>query len=218
MTEDQYLTLPGKSEGLYREKGSKFIAYAFPVSTEEDIKASLEEVRKEHPKSRHVCYAYRLGTDGNTYRANDDGEPSGSAGRPILGQIDSKGLTDTLVAVVRYFGGTKLGIPGLIHAYKTCTAEALEEQEFLVKTIENHYTISFDYGKMSSIMGAVKKAGIRIVSQDFGVEALLNIAIPKSEAEKSLLAFKSHVLNISLDHALTIEKMEGIEVEFIKTR
>ncbi len=203
MSKDQYHTIATPTEGLYREKGSKFIAYAHPVNSAEDIKACLEEIRKEHPKSRHLCYAYRLGLDKNNYRANDDGEPSGSAGRPILGQIDSYGLTNILVGVIRYFGGTKLGVPGLINAYKTSTSEALQVASIIEKTVEEFHRITFGYEWMSQVMNALKKNNINIQSQDFGDTANVTISIPKSEVEFQLTQFKASVLGV------TIEQVEG---------
>ena len=138
---DTYNTITAASEGLFTDRGSKFIAYAFPIKSEEEIKEYLEEIKKEHWKARHHCYAWRLGIDGNTYRANDDGEPSGTAGKPILGQLDSFEITDTLVVVVRYFGGTKLGVGGLINAYKSAAIDALQQVEIISKTIDNYYKI-----------------------------------------------------------------------------
>ena len=131
-----FLTLSAPSQAEFKDKGSRFIAYAYPIRTTEDVKKLVDDQRQAHHKARHWCYAYRLGTDGLQFRANDDGEPSGSAGRPILGQIDSFGLTDVLIIVVRYFGGTLLGVPGLIHAYKTAAAEALKTAVVVEKNIE----------------------------------------------------------------------------------
>ncbi len=213
MAPDNYLTISEPAEGIYREKGSKFMAYAHAVYTEEDIKEILEAIRKEHPKSRHLCYAYRLGLDKNNYRANDDGEPSGSAGRPILGQIDSFGLTNIVVGVIRYFGGTKLGVPGLINAYKTSTADALQDAEIIEKTVETFLEIHFGYEWMSQVMNALKKNEIKIIQQDFQEAARIKIAIPKSEVEEKLLHFKAAVKGVSLEQIQgDIEGVDIVEV------
>jgi uncharacterized YigZ family protein len=143
---DTYNTINATSKGLFTDRGSKFIAYAYPIQSEEEIKEYLEILKKEHWKAGHHCYAWRLGTDGNTHRANDDGEPSGTAGKPILGQLDSFEITDTLVVVIRYFGGTKLGVGGLINAYKSAAIDALKQVEIISKTIDNYYKIVYDYG------------------------------------------------------------------------
>ena len=143
--QDTYRSIAARSEGLYKDNGSRFLAFACPVETEEEVKEIVDALRKEYHDARHHCFAYRLGLDGARWRANDDGEPSGSAGRPILGQIDSAGLSDVLVVVVRYFGGVKLGIPGLIRAYKTATQEALAAAQAVEKTAARRFRITFDY-------------------------------------------------------------------------
>ncbi|MCB0616666.1 MAG: YigZ family protein, partial [Phaeodactylibacter sp.] len=152
---DSYTTLAGPAYGEFRDRGSKFLAYAFPVYTEEEWQARLDEVRREHPKARHHCYGFRLGLDGNNFRANDDGEPGGTAGRPILGQIDSFGLANVIVIVVRYFGGTLLGTSGLINAYKESTADALNKAELIERTVEDIYRITFDYALMGIVMSSI---------------------------------------------------------------
>ena len=156
-TQDTYFTIAQPSEGLYKEKGSKFIAYADKVYSEDEIKNILEKIRKDHPQSRHVCYAYRLGISGNNYRHNDDGEPSGTAGKPIYGQLLSFNVTNVLVAVVRYFGGTKLGVGGLITAYKEAAKDALENGGIVEETAKKTLIFSFDYGKMSDVMNFLKR-------------------------------------------------------------
>lgn len=211
MQVDDYLTIASMSEGLYKEKGSKFFAYAFPVDSDEDIKEQLEWTKKEHPKARHHCFAFRLGMDQNQYRANDDGEPSGTAGKPILGQIDSFGLTNVFVVVVRYFGGTKLGVPGLIHAYKTSTIDAFEQAEIITKTVENKYVITFGYEVMSEVMNALKKWSINVISQDFLETATIVISIPKSESESTLLHLKASILKITTEEAETKE-LESVDI------
>src|ERR1043165_3219137 len=153
MTEqDFYYTIEKEATAEFKDRGSKFIGYAFPVGSVENFKEKLNEVKKLHPKATHHCFAYRLGLDGNTFRVSDDGEPSGSAGRPILGQIDSKELVNVLVVVVRYFGGTLLGVPGLINAYKTTTAVALNEATVIQKPVLVNYQLEFDYTKMNDVM------------------------------------------------------------------
>src|SRR5215208_2258447 len=140
-----YHTIEKPSLAEFKDRGSKFLAYAFPVQAPDDFKKRLKELKEEHPKAAHHCFAYRIGTDGNTFRSGDDGEPSGSAGKPILGQIDSKNLTNVAVVVVRYFGGTLLGVPGLINAYKSAASMALQVTPVVQKPIEVAYTLQFDY-------------------------------------------------------------------------
>ncbi|NLR91216.1 MULTISPECIES: IMPACT family protein [Flammeovirga] len=165
--EDAYLTIKGTSEGLYKEKGSKFIALAHHVTTEEEAKAIVKGYRKEYYDARHWCYAYILGADKAKYRANDDGEPSGSAGLPILGQLRSSNVTDTLVVVIRYFGGTKLGVPGLIHAYKTSAAEALELADIEEKFVQRKIKITFAYPEMNDVMKVAKQYELDFGQQSF---------------------------------------------------
>jgi uncharacterized YigZ family protein len=162
---DSFLSVEGESRGVYREKASKFLAVAMPVSSEEEVKAILDDLRKAYHDANHHCYAYRLGLENQAYRINDDGEPSGSAGKPIYGQILSMGLSDLLVVVIRYFGGTKLGIPGLIHAYRTAAREALEKAVIVEKIIRVEFTVTFDYPMMNEIMRILKEEGVKIVHQ-----------------------------------------------------
>ncbi len=170
---DTYKSIPGSAEGLFKDNGSRFISFAFPVETEEEVKEIVGRLRKEYHDARHHCYAYRLGYLGDRFRANDDGEPSGSAGRPILGQIDSRGLSDVLVVVVRYFGGIKLGIPGLIRAYKTSTAEALDKAGAADKTAGNRYRLTFSYDVLPQVMKILKDMDLKQKNQDFGTECSL---------------------------------------------
>ncbi len=214
---NQYKTIDFPAEGLYKEKGSKFIAYAFPLKQEEDIKLALDKLKKMHPKARHFCYAYRLGLDESTYRANDDGEPSGSAGRPILGQIDSFGLTNSLIVVVRYFGGTKLGVPGLIRSYKTSAKEALLNTKIIEKTVQNFYKISFDYKRMSDVMGAIKSAQINIVEQVFEESAFVNVSMPRELAARKMLKFKARLEKISEEQVAALKEFDGVEIKYINT-
>jgi uncharacterized YigZ family protein len=165
-TKDTYLTIAGESRGIYREKASKFIAIAMPASTEEDVKGLLDALRKEYHDANHHCYAYRLGPTGTAYRVNDDGEPSGSAGRPIHGQIVSRGVSDVLLVVIRYFGGTKLGIPGLINAYRTAAGEALDKAEKIQKILTDTLEVTFDYARMNDVMRILKESGSSIIRQE----------------------------------------------------
>lgn len=182
--QDSYLTISKSSEGLYKEKGSKFIALAFPVRSEEQVKEKLEEVKKTYYDARHHCYAYILGADGAQYRANDDGEPSHSAGDPILGQIRSKELTNTLVVVVRYFGGTKLGVSGLINAYKTSAADALDQNKIVEKLITQSVSFTFPYEEMNEVMKLVSDFKMEITNQEFEMECEMNAEIIVSKVEE----------------------------------
>lgn len=174
---DTYKSIASAAEGLFKDNGSRFIALAYPVETEEEIKEIVASIRKEYHDARHHCYAYRLGLDGSVFRSSDDGEPSGSAGRPILGQIDSAGLSDILVVVVRYFGGIKLGIPGLIRAYKTSTADALASAEVVEKVAGAWYRMEFDYSLMQAAMKMIKDMDLPQRSQDFGLQCSIEVRV-----------------------------------------
>ena len=180
---DAYRSIAARSEGLFKDNGSRFIALAFPVETEDEVKEIVASLKKEYHDARHHCYAYRLGYRGDRFRANDDGEPSGSAGRPILGQIDSLGLSDILVVVVRYFGGIKLGIPGLIRAYKTSTADALAQAAVVDKVAGKNFRVSFDYLSMNDVMKVLKDMGLAPSSQDFGLSCALEVRVRLSLEE-----------------------------------
>lgn len=177
--EDTFFTLATESAGLFKDRSSKFFYYSFPVIDEEGIKSHLRDLRKKHFDARHHCYAWNLGTDGMNYRANDDGEPNHSAGDPILGQIRSNQLTDTLIVVVRYFGGTKLGISGLINAYKTSAALAIEENEIIEKLITLKITIKFPYADLNDVMKLVKTFELTILSQEMSLDCTMTLAIRK---------------------------------------
>ena len=215
---DTYTTLAGPAYGEFRDRGSKFLAYAVPVYSEEEWQAKLEEVRREHPKARHHCYAFRLGLDGNNFRANDDGEPSGTAGRPILGQIDSFGLVNVIVIVVRYFGGTLLGASGLINAYRESAADALNHAQVVERTVEEIYRITFDYALMSQVMGSIKSLDLEMVRQDFGHAGVLEIAVRQSEVAEKLRSLKAAVAGVYLEEVDGLEKIEGFELEYLYTR
>jgi uncharacterized YigZ family protein len=179
-----YYTIDKTAVAEYKDKGSKFIAYAFPIKDADDFKARLAELKKEHPKASHHCFAYRLGLDGNNFRVSDDGEPSGTAGKPILGQIDSKQLVNTLVVVVRYFGGTLLGVPGLINAYKTATSLVLQVLPISQRPVEVSYKVDFDYTCMNDVMMIVKQTGCTIIKQEIQLFSHLVIGIPKTRLQE----------------------------------
>ncbi|TBX70440.1 YigZ family protein [Flavobacterium silvisoli] len=181
---DTYKTLANPSpEILFKEKNSKFFGYAFPVTTETEIKLHLEQLRKQHYGAVHFCYAFQLGTEQVYFRANDDGEPSNTAGMPIYGQIQSFGLTNTLVVVVRFFGGVKLGVGGLISAYRTAAQMALEEAEIIEKTIDIHFQILFEYKNMNKVMRVIKEKNIEIIDQQMNESCAIEIATRKKNAE-----------------------------------
>lgn len=171
--QDSYRSIAAPSEGLFKDNGSRFIALAWPVETEEQVKDIVGSLRKEYHDARHHCYAYRLGWQGDVFRSSDDGEPSGSAGRPILGQIDSAGLSDILVVVVRYFGGIKLGIPGLIRAYKTSAADAISQASVVEKVAGKSWRIDFGYLSMNAVQKVLKDLSLPQQSQDFGERCTL---------------------------------------------
>lgn len=181
MTEDTYKTIAAPAESVYTEKRSKFIAIALPVRTLAEIKAYLDEYQKKYYDSRHVCYAYMLGAERKEFRANDNGEPSGTAGKPILGQINSNELTDILVIVVRYFGGIKLGTSGLIVAYKTAAAQALSEAQIIEKTVDEQVTVVFEYPFMNDIMRIVKEESPEILNQSYDMDCVMTLRIRKSQ-------------------------------------
>lgn len=174
---DTYRSVESRSEGIFKDRGSRFLAFAYPVESEAEVREIVSSVRNGYHDARHHCYAYRIGLDGAVWRANDDGEPSGSAGRPILGQIDSAGLSDVLVVVVRYFGGIKLGIPGLIRAYRTSTADALQQASVVEKVAGSWYRIGFGYAQMQAVMKVVKDLDLPQRSQDFGNECSMELRV-----------------------------------------
>lgn len=190
MFEDTYKTIAGPSEGIYREKGSKFIALAFPVESEAEVKEKLAEIQKQYFDARHHCYSYILGPNKDAYRLNDNGEPSGTAGRPIHGQLLSKDLTNTLVIVVRYFGGIKLGVSGLINAYKTAAKDALDAATIIEKTVDETYKVSFDYSVMNSVMQLLKDPYVSILGQGYENRYLITFKIRRREADRIVTALK----------------------------
>ena len=184
MAEDTYKTITAFPEGYYTKKRSRFISYAIPVRTVDEVKAELAKYRKEYYDARHVCWAYMLGSDRKTFRANDDGEPSSTAGKPILGQINSNELTDILVIVIRYFGGIELGTSGLIVAYRTAAAEAIAAATIEERTVDEDITVVFEYPYLNQIMRIVKEDGPTIISQQFDMDCVMTLRIRKGEAER----------------------------------
>ena len=185
-----YYTIEKPSVAEYKDRGSRFLAYAYPIQSTDDFKKNLQSLKKEHPKAAHHCFAYRLGLEGNNFRVSDDGEPSGSAGKPILGQIDSKQVINVLVVVVRYFGGTLLGVPGLINAYKTATALALQLTPVIQKQVLVNYRLHFDYTKMNDVMIIVRQFGCEIIKQENQLFCDLEIGIPKGRVNEVLFRLK----------------------------
>lgn len=200
--DDTYKTITTTSEGTFRDKGSKFIAYAYPFEDENDLKDLLDAVKSEHPKARHWCYAYRLTPDRSVFRVNDDGEPSGSAGRPILNTLLSNDLTNILVVVVRYFGGTLLGIPGLINAYKVATQEALDVAKIIEKTQDDVYKIDFDYLQMNDVMRIIKEDELTILKQDFDNRCSITLSIRKLNVNQVIGK---------------LEKIENTKISYLKS-
>jgi len=184
--DDTYLTTEKPSEAIFRDRGSKFLAFAYPINSEADIKTILTTLKTEHPKANHHCWAMRLGIDRSVFRVNDDGEPSGTAGRPILNTLLSRNITNVLVVIVRYFGGTLLGVPGLINAYKTATEDALNAAIIIEKTLDDTYIISFDYQQMNDIMKIIKEDNLTILEQQFDNDCMVKIAIRKMQVNRSI--------------------------------
>lgn len=198
---DFFQTISKPSIAEFKERGSKFIGHAFPIETKESFKMIFQQLKKEHPKAVHHCFAYRLGSDGNQFRVSDDGEPGGTAGRPILGQIDSKQLTNIAVIIVRYFGGTLLGVPGLIQAYKSSASMALQLTPIVQKSIEINFELHFDYTIMNDVMNIIKQTGCSVVGQDTQLFCLLIVGIPKAKLDEVLY-------RLSLFHKLEVKKIE----------
>ena len=185
-----YNTIEKPSVEEFKERGSKFIAYAYPIETVDEFKKLLQNLKKEHPKAVHHCFAYRIGTDGNNFRVSDDGEPSGTAGRPILGQIDSKEITNTAVIVVRYFGGTLLGVPGLINAYKTAATLALQVVPIIQKQVEEKYSIHFDHTQMNEVMMVMKQYNCTIITREMQLFCHITAGIAKARLQEVLYRLK----------------------------
>lgn len=204
MQESKFKTITEQSEGFYKEKGSKFLAFAIPCKTEEEVKEHIQRLKKEHYQAVHVCSAFRLGSDKKKYRASDDGEPSNSAGAPILGQIQSFDLTNILIAVVRYYGGVNLGVGGLINAYRTASKEALESAQMIEQEDEVLITLLYDYNEMPQVMAILKNSPAKIIHQDFQLSCKLSLQIPVSEL-KILEQIKETNLLLPKEKNITIE-------------
>lgn len=195
---DTYKTIEKPSdEVLFKEKNSKFFGYAFPVQSENEVKEILDQLKKQHYTARHWCYAYQIGTKTKIYRANDDGEPNNSAGMPIYGQIQSFDVTNVLVVVVRYFGGVKLGVGGLVTAYKTGAQMALEAAEIVEKTINTHFLIRFDYKNMNKVMRVIKEKNLNVVNQVLELDCLIEISCRLTQKEEIFNAF-NHIFEVSI--------------------
>jgi uncharacterized YigZ family protein len=200
--EDTFKTIRTPAEGIFKDRGSKFLSYAYPIENENEVKPLVENLKKEHFKAVHHCYAYRLGLDRSNFRVNDDGEPSGTAGKPILNTLLSQDLTNILVIVVRYFGGTLLGVPGLINAYKSATIEALVVADIFEKTVNDVYNVSFEFVQMNDIMKVVKEFSLKIRNQTYDNQCTME------------LEFRKTLTNQVIGK---LEKIDGIMVEYIMT-
>jgi uncharacterized YigZ family protein len=187
---ENYFTIEQTSTAEYKDRGSKFLAFVFPMSESDEIKKVLMEVKKNHPKAVHHCFAYRLGIDGNQFRVNDDGEPSGSAGKPILGQIDSKKLTNLGIIVTRYFGGTLLGVPGLINAYRTAAALCLQTIPIVQKPVLVKYQLEFDYNAQNEVMQIIKQCQCQIIKSEINLFSVITIGVPKSRENELVFRMK----------------------------
>ncbi len=200
--DDTYQTITSTSEGIFRDKGSKFIGYAYPIKNEQEVKHIITKLKAAHAKARHFCWAIRLTPDRNVFKLNDDGEPSGTAGRPILNTLLSADVTNILVVVVRYFGGTLLGVPGLINAYKSATIEALNANTIISKTVNDVYEINFDYLEMNPIMRIIKDEQLEIIKQEFDMQCAIQFEVRKAN------------LNTVLGK---LEKIEGAKIKYLYT-
>ena len=197
---DHYFTIEKPSLAEFKDRGSKFIAYAFSVTDVNGFKKRLQELKKGHPKAAHHCFAYRIGNDGNNFRVSDDGEPAGTAGKPILGQLDAKGIINTAIIVVRYFGGTLLGVPGLINAYKTAASLALQLTPVVQKQIEINYFPEFDYTQLNAVMTIVKQFGCTILQQENQLFCIIKIGIPQKRKQEILYS---------------LNELKGVEIKII---
>ncbi|WP_316838891.1 YigZ family protein [Pedobacter gandavensis] len=200
--DDTYKTITAPVEGLFKDRGSKFIAFAYPIRSEEEVKPILTQLRSEHGKARHFCWALRISPDRSVFRIQDDGEPSGTAGRPILNALLSADLTNILIVVVRYFGGTLLGVPGLINAYKSAAIEAIQAAEIVEKTVNDVYELSFDYLSMNDVMRLFKEEQLTILSQEFDNSCNIKFEVRKAQLNQVLGK---------------IEKIDGIKLSYLHT-
>ena len=201
--EDTYKTIAGPAEGIFRDRGSKFIGYAYPIRSEDEIKGIIQQLKAEHPKARHHCWAMRLSPDRKVFRINDDGEPSGTAGRPILNTLLSQDVTNIMVVVVRYFGGTLLGVPGLINAYKSAAQEALCAAEFIEKTVNDQYRLTFDYLQLNEVMKLIKDENISVLSQEMDNSCEFVLEIRQTEVNKLMGALEK-IPNLNIKYLNTL--------------
>jgi uncharacterized YigZ family protein len=202
MNSDTYKTLISSSQGMYKEKGSRFISFAIPVSYQEEIKPIIDKIRKEHHEAKHHCYAYMIGHERTIWRVNDDGEPSGTAGRPIMGQINSYGLTNIIIVVSRYFGGTLLGVSGLINAYRTAAASAIQNAQLTERTVQEYYEITYPYISMNDVMRTLKEENLGQSQQSFGLECKILLNFRVSSREK--------IIN-------RLSRIDGLKYRYIET-
>ena len=200
--DDSYKTIVNHSEGFFKDRGSKFISHAYPVKTEEDVKDILAQLRKDYYDARHHCYSYILNPDKSAFRINDDGEPSGSAGKPIYGQLLSYDLTNTLVVVIRYFGGTKLGIPGLINAYREATRDALNQTEIITKTINEYFQIEYEYPLMGNVMRIIKDENLEQINTQFEISCKIEMRVRKNDYQRITDSF-GKIHGVKLKHLRT---------------
>ncbi|NII82881.1 MULTISPECIES: IMPACT family protein [unclassified Pedobacter] len=200
--DDSYKTIESTSEGIFRDKGSKFMAYAYPIRSEDEVKPLIANLRAEHTKARHFCYAYRLTPDRSVFRVNDDGEPSGTAGRPILNCLLSEDLTNILIVVVRYFGGTLLGVPGLINAYKSASIASIKMSTIISKTVNDVYEVHFEYLQMNEVMKLSKEENLQILGQQFDTDCILKFEVRKAQLNQVLSKF---------------DKIEGVKLKYLQT-
>ncbi|MDY0904907.1 YigZ family protein [Pedobacter sp. CFBP9032] len=200
--DDSYKTIEDTAQGIFRDKGSKFLGYIYPIRSEAEVKPILLKLRAEHGKANHFCYAYRLTPDRSVFRVNDDGEPSGTAGRPILNCLLSEDITNVLIVVVRYFGGTLLGVPGLINAYKNASVEAIKECKIITKTVNDVYELSFDYLQMNEVMKLIKDENLQILAQQFDTDCTIKFEVRKSYLNQVLGRF---------------DKITGIKLKYLET-
>jgi len=203
MESDIYTTISSPSHGLFKDKGSRFLSFAFPVSDQEEVKPIIDRIRKEHHEARHHCYAYMIGSERIIWRINDDGEPSGTAGRPILGQINSSGLTNIIIIVSRYFGGTLLGVSGLINAYRSAAVSAIQNADIIQCTLKEYYEITYPYDSMNDIMKIIKEENIGKSDKSFDLECCISINFRVSARERVLSR---------------LSRIDGLKYRFLHTR
>jgi len=200
--DDTYLTIKTTTEGVFRDRGSKFLAFAYPIISDAEIKEIVARLKAEHPKANHHCWAMRLGTDRSVFRINDDGEPSGTAGKPILNVLLSRDVTNLLIVVVRYFGGTLLGVPGLINAYKQAAIDVLNNATIIEKTVQDVYSLQFNHEQMNDVMRLIKEHNLNILSQQFDTVCTLQIGIRKTKVNEVLGR---------------LEKLQSLKIDYSKT-